>query len=139
MTQVAQITRVFPNGDAQVAVVRQGACAHNCAECGGCSGSQHPTVTALAENQVGAKTGDVVLVETENNKLMGVIAFVYLVPLVFLLGGYLAAQYAGLSDGQSIFTSIVAFAVSVFLVVLLDRRVRKHKTIQFRIVRVYGN
>lgn len=139
MTQIAQVTKLLPNGQAQIAVVRLGACAHDCSECGGCSGSQHPTVTALAENHTNAKAGDVVLVETENAKLMGVIAFVYLVPMIFLLAGYLIAQSVGLTDGQSILTSLVAFAVSILPVVLLDRQVRKRRALRFRIVRNYGD
>ena len=33
MTQTAQIKQTFPTGTAMVAVVPQGACAHNCSEC----------------------------------------------------------------------------------------------------------
>ena len=43
-----------------------------------------PTVTALAQNAVGAREGELVVVETENAQLMGIIAFVYLVPMVLL-------------------------------------------------------
>ena len=133
MTQTAQIKQTFPNGTAMVAVVRQGACAHNCSECGGCMTAAQPTVTAMAENTVGAQVGDVV-VETENAQLMGVIAFVYLVPMVLLLAGYLLAQAFGLTQGWCILAGGAAFAVSVLLIVALDRRVKRRKSIQFRIV-----
>ena len=134
MTQTAQIKQTFPNGTAMVAVVRQGACAHNCSECGGCMTAAQPTVTAMAENTVGAQVGDVVVVETENAQLMGVIAFVYLVPMVLLLAGYLLAQAFGLTQGWCILAGGAAFAVSVLLIVALDRRVKRRKSIQFRIV-----
>ena len=134
MTQTAQIKQTFPNGTAMVAVVRQGACAHNCSECGGCMTAAQPTVTAMAENTVGAQVGDVVVVETENAQLMGVIAFVYLVPMVLLLAGYLLAQAFGLTQGWCILAGGAAFAVSVLLIVALDLRVKRRKSIQFRIV-----
>lgn len=134
MTQTAQVKQVFSNGTAVVAVVRQGACAHNCSECGGCMTAQQPTVTALAQNAVGAKDGEVVVVETANSDLMGIIAFVYLVPMALLIGGYLIAQAFGLTQGWCILAAVAAFAVSVFLVVGLDRRVKQKKSLQFRIV-----
>ena len=122
MTQTAQVKQTFPNGTAVVAVVRQGACAHNCSECGGCMTAQQPTVT--------------VVVETENANLMGVIAFVYLVPMVLLVAGYLAAQAFGLTQGWCILASVAAFAVSILMVVALDRSVKRRRALQFRIVRL---
>ena len=136
MTQTAQVKQTFPNGTAQVAVVRQGACAHNCPECGGCMTAAQPTVTALAQNAVGAREGELVVVETENAQLMGIIAFVYLVPMVLLIAGYLVAQAFGLTQGWCILAAVAAFAVSILLVVALDRRVKRRRALQFRIVAV---
>lgn len=136
MTQTAQVKQTFPNGTAVVAVVRQGACAHNCSECGGCMTAQQPTVTALAQNTVGAREGELVVVETENANLMGVIAFVYLVPMVLLVAGYLAAQAFGLTQGWCILASVAAFAVSILMVVALDRSVKRRRALQLRIVRL---
>ena len=136
MTQTAQVTQIFPNGTAQVAVIRQGACAHNCSECGGCMTAAQPTVTALAQNSVGAREGELVVVETENAQLMGIIAFVYLVPMALLIVGYLAAQAAGLTQGWCILAAVAAFAVSILLVVALDRSVKRRHALQFRIVAV---
>lgn len=96
--------------------------------------AQQPTVTAVADDLVGIQEGDIVTVETENAKLMGVIAFVYLVPMVLLVAGYLAAQAAGMTQGWCILAGAAAFAVSIFLVVLLDRHIKKSKSIRFQIV-----
>ena len=134
MTQTAQVKQTFSNGTAKVAVVRQGACAHNCSECGGCMTAAQPTVTALAENSIGAREGALVVVETENRQLMGIIAFVYLVPMVLLIAGYLVAQAFGLTQGWCILAAAAAFAISVLMVVALDRRVKRRKALQFRIV-----
>ena len=138
MTQTAQVKRAFPNGTAEVAVVRQGACAHNCSECGGCMTAAQPTVTALADNAVGAREGELVVVETENAQLMGIIAFVYLVPMVLLVAGYLVAQAFGLTQGWCILSGVAAFAVSILLVVALDRRVKRRQSLRFRIVSLKG-
>ena len=78
--------------------------------------------------------GELVVVETANTQLMGVIAFVYLMPMVLLVAGYLVAQSFGLTQGWCILAGIAAFVVSIFLVIALDRRVKRRKSIQFRIV-----
>ena len=98
--------------------------------------AQQPTVTALAQNTVGAREGELVVVETENANLMGVIAFVYLVPMVLLVAGYLAAQAFGLTQGWCILASVAAFAVSILMVLALDRSVKRRRALQFRIVRL---
>lgn len=136
MTQTAQVKQILANGVAQIAVVRQGACSHNCSECGGCGTGVQPTVTALAENTAGARVGEIVTVETANSRLMGVIAFVYLVPMVFLVLGYAVAQGQGLTTGWCILAAAVCFAVSVVLICLLDRWLKRTKALQFRIVAV---
>lgn len=134
MTQTAQVKQIYTNGTAQVAVVRQGACAHNCSDCGGCMTAAQPTVMALADNAVGAREGELVVVETDNTQLMGIIAFVYLVPMALLVAGYLIAQALGLVQEWCILAGVVSFAVSILLIIALDRQVRRRKSLQFKII-----
>lgn len=134
MTQTAQVKRIMDGGVAEVSVTRQGACSHNCAECGGCSTAVMPTVTAMAQNRVGAKTGDLVLIETPSQKLLGAAAFVYLLPMVFLIAGYLLGAAFGLTGGLCILAGVAAFALSIGLVLLLDRYVKHHRTFEFSII-----
>lgn len=134
MTQTAQVKRIMGGNIAEVAVTRQGACSHDCAECGGCATSVMPTVTAMAENQIGAREGDLVLIETPSHKLLGAAALVYLFPMLFLIAGYLAGQAMGLTSGLCILLGGGAFALSIALVFLLDRYVKHHRTFQFNII-----
>lgn len=134
MTQVAQVKRILSPELAEIAVVRQGACSHNCSDCGGCMTAAQPTVTARAENRVGAREGELVVVETASAQLLGMMAFVYLLPMVLLIGGYIAAQAAGLTAGWCILVGMAAFAVSILLIVALDRWIKKTKRIQFKII-----
>ncbi len=139
MTQVAQVKRILSPELAEIAVVRQGACSHNCSDCGGCMTAAQPTVTARAENRVGAREGELVVVETASAQLLGMMAFVYLLPMVLLIGGYIAAQAAGLTVGWCILVGLAAFAVSILLIVALDRWIKRTKRIQFKITSVqYG-
>lgn len=134
MRQTAQVKRILSDGLAEVSVTRQGACSHNCADCAGCSTAVMPTLTARAQNRVGAQTGDLVLVETSSAKVLQTAAFVYLVPMVLLIAGYLAGQALGLSGGLCIMTGVVAFAASMGLILLLERYVKTHHTFEFSIV-----
>ncbi len=68
----------------EVNVVKTSMCGENCA---GCSGGCMPgTQTVQAQNETGKNLsiGDVVLLETETNKIIGAAAVVYLLPLVCL-------------------------------------------------------
>ncbi|NCB62892.1 MAG: polyunsaturated fatty acid synthase PfaA [Clostridia bacterium] len=134
MTQTAQVKRILSENIAEVAVVRQGACSHDCAKCGGCGTAVLPTVTAMAENRVGAREGDVVLLETPSDKLLGIAALVYLIPMVFLIAGYLIGQFLGLDSGYCILLGAACFAFSIALIFLLDRYVKRHRTFEFSIV-----
>lgn len=138
MRQTAQVKRVLDGGMAEVSVTRQGACSHNCSECGGCNTGVLPTVTACAVNPVGAREGDMVLIETPSDKLLGVAALVYLLPVILLIGGYLAGAVAGFGSGLCIFTGLICFAASIGLILLLDRYVKSHRTFQFSIVGFKG-
>lgn len=138
MTQTAQVKQVLSSGVAQVAVVRQGACSHDCGKCGGCSTAAMPTVTAWADNPLGAREGEVVTVETANAQLLGVMAFVYLVPMIFLIAGYAVAQSFGLTTGLCILVGAACFALSLVLILVLDRYLKRTKTLQFKIVSVQG-
>lgn len=133
MTQIAQVKKILAPDLAEIAVVRQGACSHNCSDCGGCMTAAQPTVTARAENRVGAREGELVVVETASAQLLGMMAFVYLLPMVLLIGGYLAAQAMGAATGWCILAGVAAFAVSIGLIVGLDRHMKRTKGIQFKI------
>lgn len=138
MTQTAQVQKLLANHMAQIAVVRQGACGHNCGECGGCASGQMPTVTALADNAIGAAQGDVVTVETASGQLLGIMAFVYLLPMVFLILGYALGMALGWGEVGAIAAGGVCFLVSIGLTILLDRHIRKKRSLDFRIVAVVG-
>ena len=93
MTQTATVRKLI--GDkAEIEVQRMSACAHNCAECGGgCSElTRTGPVVALAQNPLGARTGDRVLVKSSSKQVLGFAAVVYLLPIgLFFLGFFLAA------------------------------------------------
>ena len=89
MIQTAKVTKVFPDGRAEVAVRRQSACGHDCSKCGGgCSELMvSSTVAVMAANPVRAMPGDMVRVVSSTGGILKAGVVVYLGAFIlFFLG-----------------------------------------------------
>ena len=73
MTQDAVVTKVFPNGMAEVVVARGTACGSNCGNCESCVFQNE--IKAFAKNSVHAKPGEKVVIESLSSRIFGFIAF----------------------------------------------------------------
>ncbi|MGN1003352.1 MAG: SoxR reducing system RseC family protein [Oscillospiraceae bacterium] len=136
MTQIATVKRLVGEKRAEVVVHRLSACGHDCASCGGCGPDSAARVTAVADNEPGARPGDTVRVESESGRVLGMAAALYLVPLVLLFVGYFVASGAfKLSEGASMAVGVACLAIGFAANFLLDRRTRK-RPVQYRIVEV---
>ena len=86
MTQIATVEKKLGAGYVEISVPRKSACGHDCEECAGC-GMTGAAIRARAEDPVGVSAGEKVVVESSTRKLLGVVALVYVLPVVaFLLG-----------------------------------------------------
>ena len=134
MTQIATVERVFQNGTAEISVPRKSACGHDCEECAGC-GMTGAAIHARASDPIGVEPGDKVVVQSETKKLLGVVALVYLLPVIAFLLGYF------LSDGLAekvryciaIAAAIAAFIPSIFY----DRYAKRHEVLTYTVVRLF--
>lgn len=137
MTQIATVKRLVGEKNAEVLVRRQSACGHDCASCGGCGPESAAQVTAVADNELGARPGDTVRVESESGRVLGMAAVLYLVPLVLLFAGYFAASGPlRLGEGASVAVGVACLAVGFAANVGMDRRLRRKRPVHFRIVEV---
>lgn len=138
MIQTAKVTKVFPDGRAEVAVKRQSACGHDCSKCGGgCSELMvSSTVAVMAANPVRAMPGDMVRVESSTGGILKAAVVVYLVPFILFFLGYFICAALQLSGGISAAVGAIGFAVGVLLAVLLDRQVRRSRSITFCITAI---
>ncbi len=134
MTQIATVEKDLGGGYAEISVPRKSACGHDCEECAGC-GMTGAAVKARARNDIGAQSGDKVVVESSTRKIFGVIALVYVVPVVLFLLGYFLTE--GLSEGVRYAIAIAAFVVGFIPCVLYDRHARKKELLTYRIVRLF--
>lgn len=103
----------------EVAVIRHQACGENCASCGGCRLSE---TVILAENTVGARVGDKVIVEIPDKTALSAAWLVYLLPIVVMIICLLAGYTFKIGEGSMAILALAVLAVSFFAVQLYTNR-----------------
>lgn len=131
MKQIATVIRMVGRNTAEVSVVRQSACAHNCENCAGC-GAQSVGITVHAACPFEVLPGDKVEIYSDN-RVLGYAALVYLVPLVLFLVGYLA--FPCLTEPLRYVCGGIGFALGIVLSVCYDRAVRRKNSVTYQILR----
>ena len=136
MTQIATVERIIDTDHAENSVPRKSACGHDCEECAGC-GVSGAAVHAKAANPIGALPGQKVVVESSTQKMLGIVAFVYLIPVALFLAGYLLAALVTVSVAVQYTIAIAAFLAGIGFAVLYDRRLKARGGISFTIVKLF--
>ncbi len=136
MTQIATVERILDPNHAEISVPRKSACGHDCEECAGC-GVTGAAVHARAINTIGARPGQKVVVESSTQKMLGIVALVYLIPVVLFMLGYLVMVFLKASVGVQYFAAVIGFAIGIALAILYDRRLRARGGLVFTIVRLF--
>ena len=134
MTQDAVVTKVFPNGMAEVVVARGTACGSNCGNCESCVFQNE--IKAFAKNSVHARQGEKVVIESLSSRIFGAAFIVYIVPMLVFVIGYIIAASCGLSEGMSVLCSFIAFCAAVAVIVVYQRRSKRKNPIKFEIVKL---
>ena len=118
---------------ARVSYRRPTACHGDCSKCAGGCGSMaaKEEIIVLAENLIGAKTGDSVYIEGETKKVAWAIVLVYVIPVVLFLTGYFLGQQWGCGN----LIGVLGFFLGLALAVLESRRQKKRgQEIRYQIV-----
>ena len=129
MQQKVKILSCQQDGSARVACIRESACSGDCHKCSGC-GAVQQTMVFTARNPLGAKAGELVIVESATGPVLKAAAVLYLLPLVLFIAGYLAGmpyEKGGLFGG-------LAFGLSILLAVAYDRFVMKKRNTVYTII-----
>lgn len=125
MEQTVRVSRLLPDDVAEVIRVRQSACCGDCHQCAGC-GAAKETLVLRARNLIGARPGDLVVIESGSSSVLKAAAVLYILPLVlFLLGYLLGAQLWG----RGIWMGLAAGLLSLIPIWLCDRHLAKKKTV----------
>ena len=136
MTQIATVERIIDTDHAEISVVGKSSRKHDCEECAGC-GVSGAAVHAKAANPIGALPGQKVVVESSTQKMLGIVAFVYLIPVALFLVGYLLAALVTVSVAVQYTIAIAAFLAGIGFAVLYDRRLKARGGISFTIVKLF--
>lgn len=134
MTQIATVEKILSGGYAEISVPRKSACGHDCEECAGC-GMTGAAIYARAKNLPNAQPGQKVVVESSTGKLLGVVAVVYVLPVVFFLLGYFLS--VGLAESIRYVIAIAAAALALIPIVLYDRYAKRHEILTYTILRLF--
>ena len=121
MEQLVRVKETFDDGTATVIHVRESACSGDCHKCSGC-GAAKETILLKAKNPIGAARGDLVKLESASGPVLKAAAVLYLLPMVLFFLGY----YVGdVLVGRGALVGCLAFAASIALAVLYDRKIAK--------------
>lgn len=134
MTQIATVKKILDAGFVEISVPRKSACGHDCEECAGC-GMTGAAIHARASDPVGVKPGDKVVVQSETKKLLGVVALVYLLPVVAFLLGYFLSE--GLAEKVRYIIAIAAAAAAFLPSIFYDRYAKRHEVLTYTIMRLF--
>ena len=131
MEQFVRVRKVFPDGNAEVLLVRESACSGDCHKCSGC-GAAKETLIFTAKNAIHAKCGDIVKVESATGPVMKAATVLYVIPLVLFFLGY----YLGTLPGNfGALGGCLGFVLGIVLVVVYDRKVVKKQNTGYTIIR----
>ena len=136
MIQIATVERILDSNHALISVARKTACGHDCEECAGC-GVSGAAVKAKAVNRIGAIPGQKVVVESSTKKMLGIVAFVYTIPVVLFILGYLLMAFTTSSVPLQYGVAIAGFLIGIVLAICYDRRVKRQGGLTFNIVRLF--
>lgn len=135
MLQQAKVIRIIDENNAEISVVRESACGHDCESCGGC-GMSSSSVSAEAINLVNARVGDFVTVETDTTAVIGIAAVVYMLPLVLFFAFYIALKAIGFSDTVSLAFGGAGFVLGILCALFANRRVDSKNSVSFKIISI---
>ncbi len=135
MEQLVRVKKAHNDGTATVLLVRESACSGDCHKCSGC-GAAKETMLFEAANPIGARTGDIVKVESATGPVMKAAMVLYVIPLVLFFLGY----YLGTLPGDfGALGGCLGFVLGIALVVLYDRKVVQKSNLGYTITAFAGD
>ena len=134
MEQLVRVKKVNNDGTADVICIRESACSGDCHKCSGC-GAAKEAIIVTAQNPIAAGVGDLVNVRSETGPVLKAAVVLYMLPLVLFFAGYALAAALNFSGGIG---GGLAFALSIVLIVLYDRRMQKKDTTIYTITGYAG-
>lgn len=134
MEQIVRVSRLLPDGRAEVIRVRESACSGDCHKCTGC-GAAKQTVCLTARNCIGARAGDLVVISSSSARVLKAAAVLYILPLVLFLAGYLVGENLW---QRGVLTGLAGITLGVVCIKLYDKLLSK-KEMEYTIISFVGD
>ncbi len=131
MIQKAVVLRTFPDNTAELSVERRSACGGNCSGCEGCSFREN-VIHIVAVNRVSAVPGQTVIVESKTRQIFRYAVLVYILPVLFLVLGYVMPFLLGFTEPVCILTGFLLLLAGTAAVILVQRK-KKHNPVTYSI------
>lgn len=139
MKEQGILTRVISGKLVEVAFSKSSACAG----CDACREMGQNMVGVEALNEIGAKLQEIVEVEIPTGEVIKGSLVVYLLPVFFMIGGYLigaaVARLAGFEERAEMFgipLSLIFLMISFFVVRWYDKNIAQKEACRAKIIRV---
>ena len=124
MEQIVRVREAHSDGTATVFLRRESACSGDCHKCSGC-GAAKEVMIFRARNPIGARRGDLVVIESRTGAVMKAAAVFYVLPLVLFFAGFMLGQFWDLG---ALFGGL-GFLGAIALAVVYDRRIAKKEEV----------
>ena len=119
MLQEAIVTKIRDDGLAEVVVERLGICGGDCNGCSECK-YEH-LMKSVVQNPIGAQRGRHVMIETPTKGVVKGALAIYVLPLVMLFLGYLAAYALSLGESACIIAAFAAAVLGIVIAAVISR------------------
>ena len=124
MEQIVRVKEAHDNGTATVFLQRESACSGDCNKCSGCGAAKEIMIFEAA-NPIGARRGDLVVIESGTGPVMKAVGVFYVLPLVlFFLGFFLGDLW-----GMGTLIGCLGFCGGIALAVVYDRKIAKKEQV----------
>ncbi len=123
MEQLVRVQKCNEDGTAQVIHIRQSACSGDCHKCSGC-GAAKETLIFSVQNPIGAKPGDMVVIQSGSGPVLAGAVMLYILPLLLFIFGYILGENLWQRGGL---VGCVAFLLGIGCATMYDRLITKRK------------
>ena len=131
MEQLVRVIKTNEDGTATVVHIRESACSGDCHKCSGC-GAAKETIVFDAKNELGARVGDLVKVESATGPVLQAALVMYMLPIILFIAGYALGD---ILLGMGALGGGICFAASIAIAVAYDRKVLKKKGTEYTITK----
>lgn len=137
MTQIATVTKIY-DGMAEVQVTRKTACGHDCSKCAGCKQVVIGDTFIKIENELNARIGDLVVIESKSSRILTAAMVVYIMPFFLFFAFYFAvgAIFNYKEGVLPVVSGLIGFLLGGLSAIFWDRREKKKRNLEFKMVEI---